>query len=581
MTGRLPRVDQGKTAPPRAGPSPGPAATGGNDPIDRTVLAVAVAATVVAAADLLRLDLTASGSWPWPWVWAAAAAWGWWTVRRRARPAAQAQRNSGRRFPPGRAVAAAAALAAVATVAIGVTLHRADPLVGHDEAVYAGLARSWSGPLPAAGFRTYRPAGISAVGAAVLHLAGGSTDPVHQLVLLRGAAVALSLASLAALLLLGRAVTSPARAVTAVLVVLASATFQVRVAQLLDDIPAAGLLCLAALLLLRTMRTDRLGPLLGAVLAGVLAFYVRYGALAALASLVVAAVVADGPRAWWARRRQVAVAAVAGLLGLVPFAVYSVRESGTPWGVLAGAQAVADAAYPGDGLVHYVLWAPIRLLGDLGGLVLLAAMVALVLALRRPVGDDRRRWTVLLAGAGLVQVVLLGLTDHAEERFVFFPLMAAAVVGVDAVARAAGRYARPAVVLLAAFAVLQLPASVWFERHQVGGARDERIALVAAARQAGPAPCLAVGPRWGPAPDPEVGWYSGCDISTVRDARPPAVCRTGFAVLVGTGDDRDPRVERAASALLASRREACPDAPPPGPASFSGPHGRGIRLFRG
>lgn len=548
---------------------------------DRALFLGAAAGTLVAAADLVRVGLSGSGRWPWPLVWLPIAAWATWVHRRPDRRSRAPVTAAGP--TSGLLAGAALALAAVVATAVGLGLGRANPLVAHDEAVYSGLARSWTGPLPAAGFQVYRPVGISVLGAGVLRLFGTGTGPDGQLLLLRGLAVLLAVVALGVMFLLGRAVTTPARAATAVLVVLASATFERRTYEFMNDIPAAAMLCLTALFLLQAMRSGRLRPLLLAVLAGLVAFYLRYGALSGVLALGAATVLADGPRAWWARRRQLAVAIGAGLAGMLPFAVYSMRRTGSPWGVLSRAQEVAHNAYPGAGLVHYLMWAPIRLLGNLGGPVLLAAALALVLALRRPPGDDRRRRYVLLAGAALLQSVALGLTAHAEERFVYFPLMAAALVGVDAIARAAGRYGRPAVAFVAVFAVLQMPASFWFEWHHVGALQAEDVAMGAAAHRLVAPPCLALGPRWGPAPDPEVGWYSGCDVRTVSSSRLPASCRVGFAVLVGTGADRDPRVERASSVLLARRRAACgaTATATSGPASFSGPEGHGVRLFVG
>jgi hypothetical protein len=200
------------------------------------------------------------------------------------------------------------------------------------------------------------------------------------------------------------------------------------------------------------------------------------------------------------------------LAGLVPHLVYSDREAGSPLSILLSARRVARQDYIGDGLVYYALVFPFRLAGDLGGVIMAAGLVAAAYAaLRLLRGDSERssdRVQVFLGLTAVLHLVVLGLSAHGEERFVLFSVLLLTILGVDAVAKLAGRWSA---VLLATVASLAVLAAVANYRVVTDGylatVTAERASLVSAAHevssQAGP--CLVVTTY-----QPELGWYSGC-----------------------------------------------------------------------
>ena len=473
-------------------------------------------------------------------------------------------------------------VAAILLLALGLAavtwaaLQRAEPYLGHDESVYAARARSWATGQPSAGWEVYRPVGLPAVGRVVLGLVGTVTgsDPTAQAsdgglqpgtatVVLRVVALGLALLTLLITYLVGARVIGPPRAAVAVLVVVGGITFVRRVPEFLDDIPAAGLLLLAAYLVLRSRRVGvvaRAWSLPAAAAVAVTACLVRYGATAGLLSIAVAGLVAWGPRVWLRAWRELLGAVAVLAVGLAPVLRYSLRVTGTPLGLLQRAADVAHRQYVGEGLVFYARSLPLSLAGPLGGVVMTAGIVGLVLAARRLIAArqlaaislpaDRER--VFLGTAALFALLVLGLVAHGEGRFAMFSVLALTLLGTDSlVSGLAGRTPRALPVLksLAVSAAVVAPLTTLYMAGQLDRVSDVRTSIADSLGQAGGAapattttttaangvgngmadgaatgvtvvgeaatlPCLVVTQT-----APEAGWLTGCDARRAEAVR--------------------------------------------------------------
>jgi Dolichyl-phosphate-mannose-protein mannosyltransferase len=413
--------------------------------------------------------------------------------------------------PAGAVVAGALVLTAV----IWAILQRAEPFLGHDESVYAGKARSLVTGAPAVGWAIYRPLGLPSLGFAALRPGLG-----HDTVVLRVIGLLLALGTLLVVYGVGARVTTPRRAAVAVLVVISGATFLRRMPEFLDDIPSAGGLLLTAYLVLRSRRPGGRWALPAAGATGAVSVLVRYGASAGILAIAVAAVLVWGPRVWLRAWREVLGAAAVLTIGLTPIMLISRQETGSLIGFLLRAHDVSHQDYLGDGLVYYVRSYPAKLAGALGAVVITVALVALARDARRllrrcaPDRADsdradsdradsdradvaqagaRIRERVFLGAASAGELVLLGLVAHGESRFALFTVLTLVVLGVDALAEAAGR--RATYVLAATVAIALLLTGVTtvlvFRQMQGATAQVRAVASVASRLSSDVAPAVA------------------------------------------------------------------------------------------
>ncbi|MGK5641992.1 glycosyltransferase [Streptomyces sp. URMC 126] len=505
--------------------------------VRRPALVLAVLATGAAVAQQALFACgfgdRVPGRQPWPFLLLAAPAW---TVARpwagRRAPAVLLRwADASRRVP-----AWAGALAVLAAAgAVWAALQDHEPLIGHEEAVYANKARSWRDGTPAAGWGEYRPPGLPALG----RLALAVHDDVGAL---RAVALLLTLFTLAVTWWAAARWTTPRQAVLVTLLVLGGLGFLRRVPEFLNDIGATGLLLLVVVLLVRAQEAPGPLPLPAAAGAALAAFHLRYGVVGSLAGVALAAVLAYGPRAWAAQWRRLAVAGGVLLAGLVPHCVHAVHETGSPLGLLLDATDRANRSYPGDGLVYYLAVFPYRLAGDLGAVVMTAGLCRAAAAVRRlwrrraPAAPDGsrphdRRHAFLGLTAVLVPVVLGTATD-GEPRFVYLPVVLLTILGVRHLAERAGRAARPLLAAVAVLAAVTVPATAQYvARVAMPRPMAQHASTVPVARELaeGRRPCLVV-----TAYEPETGWYSGCDAVTFAQyearPRPAAGIRTSFVL---------------------------------------------------
>ncbi|HUJ60976.1 MAG TPA: glycosyltransferase family 39 protein, partial [Kofleriaceae bacterium] len=285
---------------------------------------------------------------------------------------------------------AAIAIAAAATLVLATEIAVAPPL-GFDEAVYALGGRSLVG-VERSYYPDYRPAGMRAV-AALGVLAGGKDWQ------LRIVPAALALAFGAAAIRLARRWHGAAAARLVAACLLAWPQLVERGAQLLSDLPAAlaGLVALGELI--AATERDEPHPLRRAALAGTAAaasFWLRYGAVVAIAATGAAVLVAR-PRRW----RLLAVFAAIVVAAIAPWLWYSEHQTGSLAGIALDAQHAAGNPHVGAGLATYASGWFVTIAGPVVGVV---ALIGIYAAARR-----RSTPWAIAALAAVVQLIGLGL----------------------------------------------------------------------------------------------------------------------------------------------------------------------------
>lgn len=391
-------------------------------------------------------------------------------------------------------------------VIVWIGINAANVSIGHDEAVYANKARSWLTDLPDVGFMPTRPVLLPGFGYLAL--------AIHpSLFSLRIVGLLLAIGTLVALYLVGAKLSTPYRAVVAVLVVLTMSTFVDRMAEFLTDISSSGLLLVLAYLVVRTQRDASPRSIIAAAVVALAALYLRYGVISGIGAIAVAGLVTYGWRAWWRYRWDVLGAAAVIVVGLVPHFWYAQRSLGSPFGIIAAAGKSAGQAFPGEGLVDYATWLPTVLAGDLGGVLIVAGAVLTGAMIWRRRVTESQRWTIVFALAAVLQLLVLGASAHGEARFVFFAIMALTLVGIHLLANSFPGYSGVVLLVIASIAAVQVVGTRFTLERAVVGGHERRAPLMAAAKSVGiEPPCTVVGPAPTFNIPPEVGWYTGCEV---------------------------------------------------------------------
>ena len=362
---------------------------------------------------------------------------------------------------------------------------------GYDEAVYAHLTRHWLTGAPASGWDLHRPPGLSVLGI-VPQVLGLETEGAHRLIG-AGAGLGLVLAGWWT----GRTVGGTVAGIVAASALAVSSPLQVESSSFLTDVPSTLVLVVAAVLGWR--HASGSAPIgwsfvwLGVLAA--LAFYLRYGSAVELVGLAVA-MVAMAPRKLLAAWRPVVAAVALFGIALVPHLTISVGETGSPWGIVAGA---GRAAGGGDGfpLLSYVVWFPWALIGPIGAVLALFGIVAAF----RGTGFPR-----FIGLAVVVPIAVLGTLVHAEPRYMLYPVVLLVIAGsVEAVThlqrvRASWRVLAG---LAAAAVILGAATTTWETRT-----RSDRFDWKREAGHdigAGGGDCSVL-----TADAPIISWYSGC-----------------------------------------------------------------------
>jgi hypothetical protein len=374
------------------------------------------------------------------------------------------------------------------------------PPLGHDEARYAVDAREL---LEGRGKRyLYAPIGMDVMAAPGIALGGGERA-------MRGSALVAGLLFVLAVWRFAARCVDRETACWSVGVVAATLPIVRHGAELLSDLPSAACL-LAGLSVLVPELAREQGPTKRVVATApwfAAAFYLRYGSCASIAIIAIVACCLFG-RAIVRRPRPVAATIAVFALLLVPHVVHAITVTGLPTGIL-----VASGNMPGrpcEGLVTYLMGNPFALYGVAAPLMLVGLL-----------GCTRTRAVLALQVIAIAQVVVLGLTTHAQSRYVVLAIVILSVLGVATVRRWIGAVrgkAKSALVLacIAALAgawIVTVRRRLEYPAHRTSTTANLTLAAAAIRNDAGHDPCDVVGDD-----TTLLAWYSPCRVVLrVRD----------------------------------------------------------------
>lgn len=301
---------------------------------------------------------------------------------------------------------------------------------GHDESVYLTKARSWIEGTPADQWEVYRPIGMSYAAWAILHFSD-SESAIRMFGIVFGALLP------AVVFLLFRRATNLWVALSAAMVVASSPLFLQQASIFFNDVPSAVILfTILWLILIHYQSAGRSNSIYYVAPLTAFAFYLRYGVITSLAMIAIFSYLLLLPG--FLKKENVSFSKIgrtaffAAILLSLHF-VYSMWRTGDFFGVLSYAgKAAHPGAYVGEGLVQYLKWLP----GDIGGWPLGIAMIigsffVLTLLISRQLRDRHRELT-WIGSVALASFITTGLLTHAETRYVIFPMIALAGVGVAA-----------------------------------------------------------------------------------------------------------------------------------------------------
>lgn len=364
--------------------------------------------------------------------------------------------------------------------------------IGHDEAQYALAARDLLAGEP------LRWSYLS-IGMVVLSVPGvllGQSELAA-----RAVPVLAGLAFVLAATRLTRSALGQATAAWIPAVLAASTCIARRGAENLSDLPATACLLLAlAVVIDELVLSPSRGPSWRLVVAAplaVAAFTLRYGSVLPLA-VIAAAAVGFGARAI-ARRPGPAIATVGlGLVLTAPHLLWAHHQTGSALGILRE----SSAAIPAElGLWRYLTANPLTYYGTVTTPLLLLGLAS--------IWRRRDRVSVLLWVVAVADIIVVGLTTHAQSRYILLGLVLLLALGTrDAVAllHSAPRSLRSVAVgalglawlgVLLGLAPLDHSRRAAFEPVQAAGA--------AIRRDAAGAPCSVLGRR-----TMQLEWWSGC-----------------------------------------------------------------------
>ena len=432
----------------------------------------------------------------------------------------------------------AAVLAWLAVAVLGVIL---GPPLGHDEAAFAVSAR---GGAPA---WVYRSAGVTEV-ARIGVLLGGADWHLRIASALLGSLIVLGAAAV------GTAAFSARTGAWAAAVIVGAHPIALRSAELIGDLPATGCVLLGIALLCSELSRDE-GPRWRFVLAGpafAVAFYLRYAS-----APVVAIAGAAAAALWWRAivRRPLPVLAAAGVfvVMLLPHVVQSLAATGKLFGILQVSAKMPRRAYPGEGLVTYLLPGnPFRYYGVLVAPLLVAGLVGIVRA------PPRWRRSIFLGIVAIGQVLAIGLQSHAQPRYIFVAIVLLVVLGVDALSRLAPPKLRVAALPLVVAAWIGVVVTVPFYSRFLSDARAPLITAATAVRtDAAGARCIIVAKVV-----TQLMWYTRCAEQrlTAPENLPPWPLKPKLYVV------SVPRASVAIEAVLEARPALVRELPIPPPA---------------
>lgn len=378
-----------------------------------------------------------------------------------------------------------------------------------DESVYATQARAWAVGGPTTGVLPHRAPLIPAIGT-LIYKAGGRAEWPFRLV-----GLFFGLAAVVLVWALARAIAGPISGLLAAAVFAGAPTIQLRSAQFMTDVPATAFLLAAALIVWHNREIPGRTLLLFAPAAAA-AIYTRYASVLPVALLIIFAVVLWG-RSLLRKPRVVLAVAALFLLLVAPHVVRAIQVTGKPWGLLTFTAGYAGRRYVGQGLKDYLYWLPFALAGPLAGIVMIVGLFGAVL--------KRTTISAFLVITAVLDLVLIGLVDHGEARFVFFPIALLCIAGATYIARAR------LTSLAATACVGALIFTGFFVADRTARAHTlrapPRLAGRAIAALADQRPCVVLSVDVGP-----TTWYSGCSTYYFND---PSHRRADFMLIYRQG----------------------------------------------
>lgn len=289
-------------------------------------------------------------------------------------------------------------------------------------------------------------------------------------------------------------------------VLAASTCIARRGAENLSDLPATACLLLVLALVLGELCGER-GPrwrLVAAAPLAVAAFTLRYGSILPLAVIALASAVI-GARAI-GRRPGPALATVGlGLVLVAPHLLWSHHQTGSALGILHESSATIPAEL---GLWRYLTANPLTYYGTVTTPLLLLGLASLW---RR-----RDRATVLLWLVAVADIVVVGLTTHAQSRYILLGLTLLLALGTREAVTLLGATSRPLRTLAVAALVTAwlgvLLGLVRIDRSRRAAFEPVQAAGAAIRRDAAGAPCSVLGRR-----TMQLEWWSGCTSELYTD----------------------------------------------------------------
>jgi len=413
-----------------------------------------------------------------------------------------------------------------------------DAPLGWDESVYAVMSRGWLKGTPTTGAYLHRAPALPLIG--TIAAAFTESEAAFRLI-----GLFFALAGILVIWKLGRTVGGPLAGLLAAAALASGGPAQLAAASFLTDVPAAVLL-LAVTLVLWVELQESPPPssrLLAAAPLLVSAHYFRYGSALPAMLLLLAAGMMWRATLWQHRRLTGGLIGI-GVLLLVPHLVNSIREVGSPWGIVTFTGRVAGREFPGEGLLFYLRESADGSLGWFGGALAAvgvgAAAGALVLRLRALALDRFTRFHLFAGSVALGIIIIIGWFAHGENRFVFYPMWLLTLSGAILVGNIVGGLP-PLFRVTAKAALFGVAAAVFILSTKASLAERARVArkfrVVATAAQVIEAdvsgPCSVLTSL-----EAQVTWYSGCSTHLLDNNSGREIGRSYDYLLVFDRDER-------------------------------------------
>jgi|GEM_PF-1666621 len=396
-------------------------------------------------------------------------------------------------------------------------------IIGADEAVYATKARAWLYGTPADQWGIYRPIGMSILGWIVLHFSDSERS-------LRLVGVLFGMLTPGVVFFLFRRMSNLWIALGAAAVTATSSLFIVQAPLFLDDIPSSTMLFAAlAVIYIYFQSSGKSNSIYLLPIFIASSFYLRYGTIPAFIAIAVFSYLILLPRFLSMERpnfRKAGHAVLIITLLFLPHFIYSLIATHDLFGVLNSATDVAHRTYIGQGVVQYINWLPQQIGGWTLGITAIlgtATTFAMLTAQR-----TREQYTGLIwvGCIGILTFFLTGFFVHAEQRYVFFPMVLLSGVGVAGIYYILADWSLPLAVaspIVIGLIGLYFGVSDYQNSNayllQKSGAISNAVLVEALGQMQADSADANGCDIWTAINGPRVSWYSKCYVEKVKDER--------------------------------------------------------------